>query len=446
MSFTVSSYGEALDYLYKRLPMFSRVGSAAFRADLDNIRALCAALDHPEQHFKSIHIAGTNGKGSVSHMLAAVCQTAGYRTGLYTSPHLKDFRERIRIDGTMIPREAVVDFVNRLLPMMEALQPSFFEITVAMAFAHFARERVDVAIIETGLGGRLDSTNIILPELSVITNISLDHQDILGHTLPEIAGEKAGIIKPGIPVVIGETQPETAPVFRETARRLGSPLRFADQEWQLHRQALQQGEPRYYFRGKDGADHILEPDLGGAYQSKNLCTLLAACTLLEERGWGLTLPVIQQGIKQVRAVTGLRGRWEIAGYRPLTVFDVAHNEGGIREIVAQLSHTSYRQLHVVMGFVKDKTVGHILTLLPRNAVYYFCRAALPRAMDEKVLQAQAAAAGLQGEAWPGVQEAFRAAQRRAGPEDMILVCGSFFVVGEVLPEEGSAGRLQPAQP
>ncbi|WP_343673131.1 folylpolyglutamate synthase/dihydrofolate synthase family protein [Chitinophaga sp.] len=427
------NYQQTLDYLYERLPMFTRVGASAFRKDLHNTIALCEQLGNPQRLFKTVHVAGTNGKGSTSHMLAAIFQQAGYKTGLYTSPHLKDFRERIRINGEMIDQEFVVEFVQQVQPSIEQLDPSFFELTVAMAFQYFALEQVDIAIIEVGLGGRLDSTNIITPELSVITNISYDHMNMLGHTLPEIAGEKAGIIKPNIPVVVAQTQTEVEQVFIEKAKALEAPITFADQHWLVQDNDLHNGHLHIQLRPQQSEQvWDIKPDLSGQYQVKNIMGVLSAVKVLQQAGWELPDESVKTALSHVKKLTGLRGRWDVVAQHPLTVFDVGHNEAGISEIVGQLEHMTYRHLHIVTGFVKDKEVSKVLKLFPPAATYYFTRAQIPRALDENELAEMGAAAGLRGKAYATVQQAFSAARQHAHEEDVILVCGSFFIVGEVM--------------
>lgn len=425
-------YKETLDYLFHRLPMFSRIGAAAYKKDLTNTIALCEALGHPQQSFRSVHIAGTNGKGSVSHMLAAIFQTAGYKTGLYTSPHLKDFRERIRINGEKVPEEFVVRFTERMQTEAERIEPSFFEITVAMAFSWFAEQAVDIAIIETGLGGRLDSTNIIQPELSVITNIGMDHMNLLGNTLPLIAAEKAGIIKTGIPAVIGEFLPETRPVFEEKAREVSAPLIYATEEREaVHREWIDQWL-KVSVQTKDSATRQeYRLDLTGIYQVKNLLTVLAACDCLQQMGWKISDEHIHRALEQVRALTGLHGRWEILHRDPLLVMDVAHNEDGIREMLQQLEATPHEQLHIIFGAVRDKDVAAVLSLLPKKASYYFTKAPIPRALPEEELLAMARSKGLNGTAYSGVNTALYAAALKAGRKDLILVCGSIFLAGDL---------------
>lgn len=427
------NYQQTLDYLYERLPMFTRVGASAYRTDLHNTIALCGQLGNPQHKFKSIHIAGTNGKGSTSHMLAAVFQQAGYKTGLYTSPHLKDFRERIRINGEMIDQEFVVEFVEQIQPSIEQLDPSFFELTVAMAFQYFALEQVDIAIIEVGLGGRLDSTNIITPELSVITNISYDHMAMLGNTLPEIAREKAGIIKPGVPVVIAETQSEVEQVFIQKAADMETSITFADQQWLVQENDLVNGHLHVRLLPHQSEQvWDVKPDLGGQYQLKNIMGVLSAVKVLQHAGWELPDEGVRTALSHVKKLTGLRGRWDIIAQKPLTIFDVGHNEAGITEIVGQLEHMTYRHLHIVTGFVKDKAVDKVLTLFPKSATYYFTKAQIPRAMSEVELAEMGTAAGLRGKAYETVQQAFGAAKQHAHEEDVILVCGSFFIVGEAM--------------
>jgi dihydrofolate synthase/folylpolyglutamate synthase len=426
-------YPQTLDYLLSKLPMYSRIGAAAYREDLTNTILLSESIGNPERRFRSVHIAGTNGKGSTSHMLAAIFQEAGYKTGLYTSPHLKDFRERIRINGKMIDEAAVCDFVDRIRPVSEAIDPSFFEVTVAMAFDYFARNNVDIAIVEVGLGGRLDSTNVITPDLAVITNISYDHMNLLGETLPAIAAEKAGIIKHNIPVVIGEHHPETAPVFEAKAKIENAPLSFADHhryvtDWKYGRHTL---DVEIATTPVAAGVEWYTLDLAGIYQTRNLLTVLEAVHMLRGRGWKLEPPALRRALRQVKHLTGLHGRWEIIHEHPDIVLDVAHNEDGIRQLLRQIEVTDHEELHIILGLVKDKTIDKILTLLPKQANYYFTRAQIPRALPEDQLAAQATAAGLKGQKYPTVPEALQAARTRARPKDLIVICGSVFVVGEV---------------
>jgi dihydrofolate synthase / folylpolyglutamate synthase len=423
-------YAETLHYLYERLPMFQRIGSAAFRADLDNTLALCAFLGNPQHQFPAIHVAGTNGKGSSSHLLAAIFQSAGYRTGLYTSPHLKNFTERIRLDGKEISPANVVDFVARCRPAIEEVSPSFFEVTVAMAFDFFARQAVDIAIVEVGLGGRLDSTNVIQPLVSLITNISYDHQNLLGDTLPQIAFEKAGIIKPGAPVVVSQSQPEVAAVFRAKAAQTGSPLAFATDDYQLewqpdqvHFDVVRQGRP--FLTGATCA-------LKGLYQAHNICGVLKTVEVYNQSAQKpIDLAAIGQGLAEVVALTGLKGRWQILGTAPLVVADTGHNEDGIRQVVAQVALTPHQHLHFVYGTVNDKDLGKIFVQLPTGATYYFCRPDIPRGLDADLLCTQAGAYGLHGQVYPSVMAAYQAAKAAAQSADLVLVSGSTFVVAEL---------------
>lgn len=412
--------------------MYSRIGQAAYKPDLGNTIAICNSLNNPQQKFKSIHVAGTNGKGSVSHMLAAILQTAGYKTGLYTSPHLKDFRERIRINGKMIDKDFVTDFTEKMKPIIEELQPSFFELTVAMAFEYFASEAVDIAIIETGLGGRLDSTNIITPELSVITNIGWDHMNLLGNTLSLIAKEKAGIIKHGIPVVIGEINKETEPVFVSTASERSAPLSVASYNWQVMDWKWEHHHLVIEVAEKNKTDHLVyELDLPGIYQTRNLLTVLDSCSILRHKGWDIPEAALQKGLKQVKKINGLHGRWEVIHPSPLVVLDVAHNVDGIRQLVQQAELTEHRNLFIIIGMVSDKEVEKVLAELPHQAYYYFTRAQIPRALPEDELAIKATMLGLKGETWSEVNKALHAAIQKADPDDMIIVCGSVFLVGEV---------------
>ncbi len=427
------TYQQTLDYLFSRLPMFSRIGAAAYKADLTNTLAICDFLHNPQQKFVSIHIAGTNGKGSTSHMLAAILQQAGYKTGLYTSPHLKDFRERIKINGQMISEAAVIDFTERTRHITEQIQPSFFELTVGMAFEYFAAEQIDIAVIETGLGGRLDSTNIITPLLSLITNISYDHQNLLGNTLPQIAMEKAGIIKPGIPVIIGEATDETQPVFDNTAALQQASIYYAKDcytitDWQYQNHLLQ-------VTARDTTTAQVSHytlDLPGTYQVNNLPAVLQAIVLLNQAGFDITDITVQTALGRVKQLTGLHGRWELIQENPAVILDVGHNEAGIKAILQQLSVTPHQQLHWVMGMVKDKDVEKVLGLLPKNAQYYFTQAAIPRALPADELQQKAEGFMLQGQAYTDVNSALTAAKSNASYNDLILVCGSVFIVGEVV--------------
>ncbi|PIQ16021.1 MAG: tetrahydrofolate synthase [Flavobacteriales bacterium CG18_big_fil_WC_8_21_14_2_50_32_9] len=404
------NYPETLDYLFGQLPMYQRIGNAAYKANLDNTYRLSEILNHPEKQFKSVHIAGTNGKGSTSHMLASVLQEAGYKVGLYTSPHLKDFRERIKINGEMISENEVIDFVEEYKNEFEKIQLSFFEWTVGLAFHSFANQKVDIAIVETGLGGRLDSTNIVTPEVVVITNISMDHTQLLGDTLEKIAAEKAGIIKSTIPVVIGETQPKIKHVFIEKAKQMNAPIQFADEH---HTQEY-------------------ESDLKGVYQQQNKKTVVATIHVLQTLGWNIAENHIIKGLQNVVSNTGLMGRWQVLNKQPFTVCDTGHNEAGIRLILAQINQQSFEKLHVVLGVVNDKDITNILALLPNNASYYFCQANIPRALEVSVLAEKATAVGLSGTTFPSVDAAYKAAQKNATAQDMIFIGGSTFVVAEVV--------------
>jgi dihydrofolate synthase/folylpolyglutamate synthase len=430
------NYKQTLDYLYSNLPMFQRIGAAAYRADLNNTLAICKLLKNPEKKFQSIHIAGTNGKGSVSHLLASILQSAGYRVGLYTSPHLKDFRERIKVNGKMISQHDVVDFVETTKPTLEKLKPSFFEITVGMAFSHFAKEQVDIAVIETGLGGRLDSTNVIKPLLSIITNISYDHQALLGDTLEKIAVEKAGIIKLKTPVVVGEMQAESRFVFSRHAIQNKSPLFFADQRYKVKTASAKGIRVPVQLLDIQLNNKVflekIELPLLGWYQHKNICTVLQAVELLQEQSFVLTEKDIRNGIAKVIQQTDLLGRWQILSRSPLTVADTGHNEAGIKEVVHQLTQTPHKQLHFVIGVVNDKEISKILKQLPTKALYYYCKADLPRALDEKELEAQAKRAGLKGKSFPSVYDALKAAKKNAKKEDLIFIGGSTFTVAEVV--------------
>lgn len=426
-------YEEAIDYLYTRLPMFTRDGASAFKKDLTNSIKLCDALGDPHQRFKSIHVAGTNGKGSVSHMLAAILQTAGYKTGLYTSPHLVDFRERIRINGIPISKKAVVDFVNRCTPLIEDIQPSFFELTMAMAFDYFAESTVDIAIIETGLGGRLDSTNIITPLLSVITNIGYDHMHMLGDTLPEIAAEKAGIIKPDVPVVVSEWQVGVSEVFERVAQERRSPLVYASKVWQT---AVKLRTSEYLgvrVTRQKREEEEYQLDLKGEYQAKNLPGVLSAVSELRKQGYVIPNQDIGTALKQVQQLTGLRGRWEVLADQPLIICDTGHNVAGWREVLANIQVTPHVSLHMVIGVMRDKDLDNMLPLLPQHARYYFCQVAMPRAFPATELQQLAQQGfGLQGEAYENVSEALLAAKQCAHADDLIFIGGSTFTVAAVL--------------
>ena len=426
-------YRQTLDYLYERLPMFSRIGKAALKPDLTNTIKLCAALDNPHEKFKSVHIAGTNGKGSTSHALAAVMQEAGYKTGLYTSPHLVDFRERIIINGKEVSEEWVVDFVAKNKGIIEEINPSFFEITVAMAFAFFAEEKVDIAIIETGLGGRLDSTNIITPLLSIITNISYDHKDLLGNTLAEIAAEKAGIIKPNVPVIIGEQNDETERIFFEHSVHKQSPMYYAQSLWGMVR--VRQDTKYQYYKAVNNAKlemYDLHTDLLGNYQQHNIKTVLTASEILSHKGFELSIPMTMHALANVKKTTGLRGRWEWLQEKPTIICDVAHNPAGLHEVLQQWKQVDATTKHIILGFVKDKDVAEALRLFPKDAVYYFCNANIQRALPANELREIAVQNGLTGNAYATVTGAVLAAKDNMKSTDALLITGSFFIVGEAL--------------
>ena len=436
----MNDYQNTIDYLYSRLPMFSRIGAAAIKNDLNNTQVICSFLGNPEKKFKTIHIAGTNGKGSTSHMLAAIFQKAGYKTGLYTSPHLYDFRERIKVNGEMCRKEFVISFSNKVKPLIEKIEPSFFEITVGMAFEYFAVENCDIAIIETGLGGRLDSTNVIEPILSLITNIGWDHMALLGNTLEAIASEKAGIIKKGTPVVISESIPESKTVFMQKAALENAPIYFSEDFIQAEAfennwdtASFSFSQPLFHLLSNPlfDAKFTLSCDLPGKYQAKNLKGVLVACQLLATMGWKLTSEIIQQALLEIKASTGLMGRWECIQSNPRIILDVAHNEHGIKAMLDQLATTHYDQLYIVTGMVKDKDVDAVLTLLPTNANYYFTQSHLPRALAAEELAEKANAFGLKGEIYSDVNIALQKATAKATDKDLILVIGSVYLVAEV---------------
>lgn len=426
------NYQNTIQYLYQKLPMFTRVGAAAYKADLSNTMALCNSLGHPEKKFKSIHIAGTNGKGSCSHMLASVFQSAGYKTGLYTSPHISDFKERIKINGLEIDENWLVRFVERFIPVIDEIDPSFFEVSVAMAFEYFAQEQVDIAIIETGLGGLLDSTNVILPELSIITNISFDHTNLLGHTLEEIARQKAGIIKPLTPVVIGESNEVLTPIFKDVAKANHSEIFFAEEEYEFVDSSLQLPELKlHYSRRLDQSKAEVEIDLLGSYQIKNVRTVITAIDVLTSKGWKINQEQLLKGLKFTKRNTGLKGRFDMIHQQPLIITDVAHNEAGLREVFNQIKSLPYKQLHVVTGFVKDKDIEKALSTFPPDAIFYFTQADIPRALPFKELNEIAGKFGLKGLAYETVNNAMKQAMNNAGKDDLILVTGSFFILEDV---------------
>ena len=434
------SYQDTIDYLYSRLPLFSRIGPAAIKADLHNTVAICDFLGNPQNKFNTIHVAGTNGKGSTSHMLASILQEAGYRTGLYTSPHLYDFRERIKVNGIMCSETFVTSFTNKMKPLIEKVAPSFFEITVGMAFEYFAQENVDIAIIETGLGGRLDSTNVINPILSIITNIGMDHMALLGNTLPEIASEKAGIIKAATPIVISEVIPETKNIFEQKASSLDAPIYFAQDFIQF--KSFQNNWQTSLFEFNQPLIHLLdaplfpksftvECDLPGKYQYKNLKGVLVATQILATMGWKLHANKVLKGLLHVVKNTGLMGRWECIQTNPRIILDVAHNEHGIKALLEQLESLHYAQLHIITGMVKDKDVNAVLSLLPKKATYYFTQSHIPRALPVNELADKGNAFGLTGSQFENVNIALQNANKNATPNDLILVIGSVFLVAEV---------------
>ena len=426
------TYQECLDYLYQQLPMYQRIGNAAFKKSLDNIIALCEALGQPQHQFKSIHVGGTNGKGSSSHMLAAVLQEAGFKTGLYTSPHLKSFTERVKVNGQELPQDYLIRFVEQHRQLFENIKPSFFEMTVALAFKYFADEQVDIAVIEVGLGGRLDSTNIITPEVSLITNIGYDHQALLGDTIGAIAFEKAGIIKAGVPAVISTKQEEAEEVFILKAEQVNAPLYFATDnfrlelvEGDLERQVFQVYRNEVlYLAG-------LEIDLTGSYQKYNLPGVLQVLALLQEKGYSIPENALRAGLAHAKSITGLKGRWQKLNDAPLTICDTGHNEDGIKQILKQLEAIKPKQVHMVFGAVNDKDITKVLQLLPTSYTYYFCQADIPRALPVADLYKQAQEVGLHGDAYTSVSEAIKAAKANAAPDEVIFIGGSTFVVAEI---------------
>lgn len=427
------TYPQTVDYLYSRLPMFTKVGASALKKDLDNTIILCNALGNPQNKYKTIHVGGTNGKGSTSHMLAAILQQAGYKTGLYTSPHLKDFRERIRVNGKMVSKRFVTDFIKKQKKLINEIEPSFFEVTVAMAFSYFEQEQVDVAVIEVGLGGRLDSTNIIHPDLAVITNISLDHVNILGNTLAEIAYEKAGIIKPNMPIIIGERHPETDPVFIKKAKEQKADLVFAEDRLSIGNYSKKSSYIELAINQTNGLLlKKLQLDLTGTYQLKNIVTVLQTVQTLKKIGYQLNDEAICRALKNVKKLTGLQGRWQTLAKNPLIICDTGHNKAGITEVMLNIEQVPHKQLHLVIGMVKDKDISAVLALLPKNAIYYFCQPQLERALPAEELARQAATYQLNGSVFTSVKLALTAAKNKANKEDLIFIGGSTFVVAEVI--------------
>ncbi|MEI7676479.1 MAG: folylpolyglutamate synthase/dihydrofolate synthase family protein [Bacteroidales bacterium] len=423
------NYEQTIEYLFSRLPIYQRIGASAYKEGLDNSLILDNYLGFPHRKYKTIHVAGTNGKGSTSHLLAAILQQAGYKTGLYTSPHLVDFRERIRVNGEPVSKDFIVDFVASHSTFSEQIHPSFFELTMMMAFDYFAYSAVDVAIIEVGLGGRLDSTNIITPVLSVITNISFDHVQFLGDTLPKIAAEKAGIIKPNVPVVIGEADGDVREVFATKAKEMNASISFA-QEVPILQSAHILSTGGWFFKTTQHGEIVGE--LGGLCQDKNAATVLAAVDELLKSGFDISDLAIRQGFAHVCKLTGLQGRWQKISDSPTIICDTAHNEGGMRYVVEQLRHENYNQLHVVLGMVNDKDISKVLSILPKSARYYFTKASIPRALDELELQRLASKFELEGEAYTTVNNALKAAQKSASSDDFIYTGGSTFIVADAL--------------
>ena len=424
------NYQETIAYLYEKLPLFSRIGEAAYKKDLHNTIALCEKIQNPHQKIKTIHIAGTNGKGSVSHMLAAILQQAGYKTGLYTSPHLYDFRERIKINGEMISENAVINFTKAINPWIEEISPSFFEVTVAMAFDYFYKSEVDIAVIETGLGGRLDSTNVINPVLSIITNIGWDHMNLLGNSLEAISYEKAGIIKENTPVVIGKKQEESWPVFTLIAKQKNATVQLASTNCPVKEYKWKENLLEVAIE-KENSLHSYQLDLTGVYQVENISTVCCAVDQLRKNGFSISEESLIKGLRNVSTITGFQGRWEKIASNPSVILDVAHNVDGIRQVLRQLEMIDYNHLHIVIGMVKDKEIEKVLSLLPKTATYYFTQAQLPRALPAQDLEAIAKKTGLTGFVFNAVNSAIEEAQKNARIDDLILVCGSLFIIGEV---------------
>lgn len=431
----IKSYAKALELMYQQLPMFHRIGTAAYKKDLTNTLALCSANDQPHLKFPTVHIAGTNGKGSVSHLIAALLQSHGYKTGLYISPHYRDFRERIKINGEYIPQRRVIDFLQRNREVMAEIQPSFFELSVVMAFDHFAKENIDIAVIETGLGGRIDSTNVILPLLSIITNISKDHTDILGESLQLIAAEKAGIIKNKTPVLIGRKQEETQRVFEEVAASREAQLYYAEEmlEHNFLRSATSEFRSLIHMK-KPNLDIELVPDLQGIYQQENIRTAIAAYALLHQnQNYKFSPAKVRFALENCVSLTKIMGRFHwLSKHHPRVLCESAHNEDGIRLTFEQIAKISFRKLHIVCGFVKDKSLDHLWNYFPKDAQYYFCKANIPRGLDAAELQQQASGHGLEGRSYSSVRKALQYAKLSSKKDDLILVTGSIFVVAEVI--------------
>ena len=423
------NYKETIEYLYNVTPLFQNIGKDAYKEGLDNTIKLDNYFNHPHKNFKTIHIAGTNGKGSCSHTIAAILQSAGYKTGLYTSPHLVDFSERIRVNGEPIEEEFVINFVKDHKSFFEPLHPSFFELTTAMAFLYFSQKEVDVAVIEVGLGGRLDCTNIITPDLSIITNISLDHTQFLGNTLEKIAGEKAGIIKQNIPVIIGEYTPETKEVFSNKAKTVGTEITFAQDNKLVKSTST---DDNGYFIYHTNEIENLYGELNGYCQLKNTNTILNAVKKLKEIGYNINVKDIENGFKNVCKLTGLMGRWQKLEEKPTLICDTGHNTGGMQYIVEQLSYMKYENLHFIIGMVNDKDINGVISMLPKNAIYYFTQASVKRALPANEIKAIGNSHGLQGNAYNSVKEALEAAKKNASENDMIFVGGSTFIVSDLI--------------
>lgn len=424
------NYQETIAYLYEKLPLFSRIGEAAYKKDLHNTIALCEKIQNPHQKIKTIHIAGTNGKGSVSHMLAAILQQAGYKTGLYTSPHLYDFRERIKINGEMISEDAVINFTEAINPWIEEISPSFFEVTVAMAFDYFYKSEVDIAVIETGLGGRLDSTNVINPVLSIITNIGWDHMNLLGNSLEAISYEKAGIIKENTPVIIGKQQEESWPVFTWVAKQKNAIVQLASANCPVKEYKWKDNLLEVTIE-KENFLYSYQLDLTGVYQVENISTVCCAVDQLRKNGFSISEESLTKGLRNASTITRFQGRWEKIASNPSVILDVAHNVDGIRQVLRQLEMIDYNHLHIIIGMVKDKEIEKVLSLLPKTATYYFTQAQLPRALPAQDLEASAKKTGLSGFVFNSVNSAIEEAQKKANTDDLILVCGSLFIIGEV---------------
>jgi dihydrofolate synthase/folylpolyglutamate synthase len=427
------TYKHTLEYIYSQLPMYQRVGVAAYKANLDNTYKIINLINNPQNNFKSIHVAGTNGKGSTSHMLASILQHAGYRVGLYTSPHLKDFRERIKINGKKISKNYVVDFIKKYRSDFEEIKPSFFEMTVGLAFDYFSVKKIDIAIIEVGLGGRLDSTNVITPLVSVITNIGWDHMNLLGNSLQKIAAEKAGIIKPNIPIVISETQVEVKNIFVKKAKEQKAPIFFADQEIKIESVKKSNNKLKIKLRTPNSQLPTISLDLTGSYQTKNISGVLKTIEILNrENKFKISNSAVSKGLKQVQKTTGLMGRWQTLSKKPLIICDTGHNKDGIKEVLKNIAATPHSKLHFVFGMVNDKDISDILLLLPKNAIYYFCKANIPRGMEAKELMEKGNKIGLRGNDYKSVKQALKAAKSAASNTDLVFVGGSTFTVAEVV--------------